>query len=485
MEKQMKKILLFFIMINIFLAFFTVCFAGTESNDINAIDENLYPGVKSKILDLKSKHPNWNIKVEYTDLDFNEVIVGEHQGHETSSTNIKNCVPSTSASYAGLWICEICGKKAYDTGSWYCASTEALKYMIDVRNSVNETDIFQFLQLSSNEDYTNNGTVKSTLMAMASSTNYFDEECINAIITAATTYHVDPYYIMAKIKVEQGSKTTTLISGQGYNGQYPGVYNFFNIGATGGNKDEVIRAGLAYAASQGWTSKTKAIIDGTRIIANSYISKEQDTLYYQKFNVVGSNMFNHQYEQNILGAQTGGTSLMKIYKEMDKNLSSGAYTFVIPLYKNMPTTACPRPNTSQTHSIENVVMGDVNKDNSVNIMDVVLLINHLKGISRLPDDVLASAKVTGNSEVTIMDVVLVINSLKGSAVLPSGGYELGSITNNTDIKLSANGTKLGSLNSGTAIKVITRGTQEINGQFWDLVVASNGKYGYISRNSWR
>lgn len=348
MGNKMKKFLLFFIFINIFLGLFLVSYAGTESNDINGIDENLYPGVKSKLQALKSAHPNWNIKVEYTDLDWNEVINAEHQGHGTTSQNIKNCVSSTSSSYSGLWICEICGKTKYDTGAWYCASTDALKYMMDVRNSVNETDVFQFLQLSSTQDYTNDTNVKNTLTNMAKTTNYLDSECINAIIEAASTYHVDPYYIMAKIIVEQGNTTTTLISGNGYNGQYPGVYNFFNIGATGNGKDDVIRQGLAYAASQGWTTKRASIVNGTRIIAQNYIAKEQDTLYYQKFNVVGNNRFNHQYEQNILGAQTGGTSLRKIYKNMDSNLS-GNYSFIIPLYKNMPTSACVRPSTTASH----------------------------------------------------------------------------------------------------------------------------------------
>ncbi len=69
-------------------------------------------------------------------------------------------------------------------------------------------------------DFTNNETVKNVLRNMASTTNYLDEECINAIIKAATDYHVDPYYIMAKIIDEQGSKVTPLIAGNGYNGNY-------------------------------------------------------------------------------------------------------------------------------------------------------------------------------------------------------------------------------------------------------------------------
>jgi len=485
MNQRIKKFILFFIIFNILLAFSSVCFAGTESSDINAIDDNLYPGVKAKIQAVKNVHPSWNIKVEYTDLDWNEVINGEHQAHGAAN-NPTNLVTSSSSNYGGLWICEICGKEKCDSGYWYCASTQAIEYMMDVRNSINETDIFQFMQLSTSSD-SNNDTVRDILKRMAASTSYIDNECVEAIITAANTYHVDPYYIMAKIIGEQGTKTTTLIAGNGYNGQYVGVYNFFNIGATGsdGTSATVIRNGLAYAASQGWTSKTKAIVDGTRIISQSYIAKEQDTLYYQKFNVVGSNLYNHQYQQNILGAQNEGTSLRKIYLKMDSNLS-GNYTFVIPLYKNMPSTPASRPSTTSSHVIFSQVMGDLNGDGQINILDVVIMINHLKGTQKLSGDYLEAAKVTVNLDVTITDVVLLINYLKGTAVLPSGGYQTASITSDgTEVKLSKGGTTYKTLNNGTSIKVISKASMDINGIYWDLIVSSNGVYGYINRNNWK
>ena len=97
--------------------------------------------------------------------------------------------------------------------------------MMDPRNSINNSDVFQFLQLSSSsQDYTNNQTVRNVLKSMANGIKYMDEECINAILKAATDYHVDPYYIMAKIVGEQGGAekptVSALVSGNGYNGNY-------------------------------------------------------------------------------------------------------------------------------------------------------------------------------------------------------------------------------------------------------------------------
>ena len=149
MNKRIKKFLFFFIIFNIIIfACSGLCFAGTESTDINAIDDNLYPGIKTKIQALQAAHPNWTFKVEYTDLTWKEIINGEHQNHGAANDPV-NLVPSKSSSYGGLWICEICGTEKCDSGSWYCASKEAIEYMMDPRNSLNNTDVFQFLQTSS------------------------------------------------------------------------------------------------------------------------------------------------------------------------------------------------------------------------------------------------------------------------------------------------------------------------------------------------
>lgn len=484
MNKMIKRSLIFFLFIYILISGSMICFAGTVSTDINAIDDTLYPGVKAKIQELQAQYPSWIFKVEYTDLDWNEVINGEHQGHgaENSATNV---VPANNSSYSGLWICEVCGTTVYDTGSWYCASTEALEYMMDVRNSINKTDVFQFLELSSNEDYTNNETVKNKLKEMATATDYLDEECINAILTTATNGKVNPYYLMAKIIQEQGYTTKTLIAGNGYNGQYVGVYNFFNFGASGNGEDVVITNGLAYAAAQGWTSKSISIEKGAELIATNYIAKEQDTLYYQKFNVVGSNLYKHQYQQNILGAQSEGTKLRKIYLQIDPDLS-GNYVFTIPLYKNMPSSACPRPSTTEKHKeTTDLLMGDVNQDNSVNIIDAVCLINYLNGQGTVAENGVLASKVTGREDVTILDAVCLINYLNGDAVFAVNSIKTGTLVKDTNILLSPSGTSITNASTETSIKILQLGDVMINNSYWDLIVTSRGYYGYIPRDSWK
>ena len=491
MNKRIKKIFLLFLII---YALCILCssksYARTIDTNIDGIDDSQYPGFKAMIKELQANNPNWTFKVEYTDLTWEEVLTGEHQGHGGDPSNL---VDADSRSYAGLWICEICGKQRYDNGGLYCASVEALEYMMDPRNSLNESDLFQFMQLSSFENC-NNETVRATLRSMASSYPLIDEECIDAVIDAANNYCVDPYYIMAKILEEQ-SITSPLYTGSGLtdsNGNvlYEGYYNLLNVGAyaSTGRAYDVILNGLAYAArpSNNWTSKGASIDGGVALLANSYISKDQDTLYYQKFDVVGdSSKYEHQYQQHVLGAQTAGTLLRRLYRKFDSNLE-GNYSFIIPLYKNMPVDACPRPATDQEHSQgSGVTMGDVNQDGKINIIDVIKLVNYLNGNLELNGAEAAAAKVCGHSNITILDAIKLINYLNDNAVLPSGDMITTELNYSTNVRLTPSGTGYRTLSGGTSIKILGLGSNVVNGEYWDLIVSANGVYGYIPRSSYQ
>lgn len=438
---------------------------------------------------LQANHPTWTFKVEYTDLTWEEVINGEHQGHTADPSNL---VEAGSSSYGGLWICEICGKQRYDNGNLYCASREALEYMMDPRNSLNDTDLFQFMQLSGFEDF-NNDNVRNVLRNMASNYSVITEECIEAVIEAANTYHVDPYYIMAKI-IEEQSSTSPLFTGSGLtdpNGNvlYSGYYNLLNIGAyaSTGRSYDVILNGLAYAArpSNNWTSKGASILGGVAILANGYIAKDQDTLYYQKFDVTGDTKYSHQYQQNVLGAQTAGSIMRRLYRKFDPNLE-GSYNFIIPLYKNMPEAVCSRPATNVEHAEESgILMGDVNQDGQINIIDVIKLVNYLNGNIELNSAEAAAAKVCQKSDITILDAIKLVNYLNDNAVLPSGNTITTEITSRTSVRLTPNGTEYSSLGEGTSIKVLRQAVSAAEDVYWDLIVSSSGVYGYIPRNSYQ
>lgn len=315
---------IFFTMVNVNQVF---AVNQTISEDINSIDSSKYPGVKEQIQQLKTKHPNWSFKILYTDIDWNEAIGKEYLGHGSSP---KNLVPKTHNS---SWICNICGvDKAYDNGSWRCASKSGIEYMMDPRNSINEADIFQF------EELTSTGSDVNIVKKMTNGTFLQGRE--QEITNIANTKGVNAYYIVARLIQEQGKSGSELISGK------TGYYNAFNFGASGSTSEQVIANGLAYAKKKGWDTLEKSISGGIDLIANEYIKIGQNTLYFQKFNVTNKSTFAHQYQQNLFAAKTESATLRNTYLDIESYDSK--HTFIIPVFKNMPSKACLTPDGNST-----------------------------------------------------------------------------------------------------------------------------------------
>lgn len=360
MNKKIKIISLIVILtiiINILISIIiqnkTYAVTQSFSADIENINESKYPGIKEKIKQLQSKYPNWNFKILYTGLDWNKVITNEYTGHGASP---KNLIYKTS-SYQGEWICSICGEKGYDNGNWKCASEQAIKYIMDPRNSINETNIFQF------EELTNSGCDLNTLKSMTKGT--FLEGHEQGIIDVANNNNVNAYYIVARLIQEQGKSGTVLTSGSGYNGVGAGYYNAFNIAASGNSTAEILTNALLYAQKEGWTSLDASINGGIRFLAKHYIQKGQNTLYLQKFDVEATNgLYSNQYMQNILAAQNEGITLKNTYINM--NSMSSSHTFIIPVYENMPIDPCSKPDTNGTSTTDKDMV-KVNVDSTLRI----------------------------------------------------------------------------------------------------------------------
>lgn len=424
MKKNIKRLAVIIMLISIYIVINSIlgldkasAISQTISTDINGIDSSMYPEIKEMIQALQSEHPNWKFKVLYTDIEWNDAIANEYVGH--NGTYSRNLVPTNNSRYAGDWICKVCGlENTYDSGKWYCASEAAIGYMMDVRNSVNNSDIFQFMELSYSD--CNIDSVRQ----MVYGTFLDNETCINTIMEAGMTYNVNVYYLVARLLQEQGSEGSTLSKGQGYNGQYVGYYNVFNIGASGNKKENVILNGLKKAEEKGWNTIEASIMGGTQIIAKNYIAKGQNTLYLQKFDVDNSdgNLYWHQYMQNVLAAQSEGTTLRKKLTNINGNVDR-EYTFVIPLFKNMPLTAVPRPSTISTGNYTNVELVRVNVNSALKLRseprsDAKKLCSISKGdvITRLEK---ATQKVDG----TYWDYVMTSNGTKGYAARETYDYE--------------------------------------------------------------
>ena len=154
----------------------------------------------------------------------------------------------------------------------------------------------------------------------------------------------------------------------------------------------------------------------------------------------------------------------------------------------MPAAACPRPNTTEKHKeTTDLMMGDVNQDNSVNIVDAVCLINYLNGQNAVSEKGLLASKVTGRNDVSIVDAVCLINYLNGDAVFAVNSIKTGSLIQNTNITLSPspNGGIIYVGSKDSSIKILKLGDTLLHNTYWDLIVTSKGYYGYIPRGSWK
>jgi hypothetical protein len=155
-----------------------------------------------------------------------------------------------------------------------------------------------------------------------------------AFMTIGKSTGVSPYHLASRVRQEQGTLgTSSLISGT-YT-DYKGYFNYFNIGASGATATDVIKNGLSYAKSKGWSTRYKSLLGGAQILAKNYIAVGQDTLYFQKFNVVYSkSLYSHQYMANVTAAYSEGRKLGNGYSDKQQ-----AFVFRIPVYTGMPDSA--------------------------------------------------------------------------------------------------------------------------------------------------
>lgn len=314
-------------------------------NDVPISPADLYEDIKlfpesyqSALIALKQIHPNWQFVAVETDIDFSTAI--------NSEIGDKSWV---SGSLYKSYSEGLAGQK-----NWYYASPETIEFYMDPRTALTEERIFQFEQLTFNPEVHNVEDLatflEGTFMAdgnqipglNAHAGNWYSNYLMAFCNSFSENISLSPYYVAARIIQEQGKNGSVMISGTVPG--YEGLYNYFNIGASGKTDSEVIANGLTYAKNHGWTSGYYALLGGCKFLYNDYVSIGQDTLYSQKFNYVNGK-FSHQYMQNVTAAITEGTSTYSMYKKNDK-YNTIPFVFKIPVYNNMPATPIEKPVTT-------------------------------------------------------------------------------------------------------------------------------------------
>lgn len=328
----------------------------TSDDDDTEVDEDYITSLKklgfpdsycSALEKLHATYDAWVFEPVLTGLDWKTAVEQESKAGVNLVQSIVNDSRKSTESYAYDWSTN--KWYGFDGADWVCASSDFIAYCMDPRNFLNETYIFQFETLEYAKYQTKDG-VSSILANTFMSGKYKDTDkkkysYASTFVEVGKSLSVSPYHLAARCKQEQGIYgTSQLISGT-YEG-YEGYYNYFNIGAyTTASADKVVN-GLIKAKNEGWDSIYKAIAGGSAVVADNYIKKGQNTIYFEKFNVANtSKLYSHQYMTNVMAAISEGSSSGSAYT--DKNQ---AFVFRIPVYENMPESAVTFTDTGNANN---------------------------------------------------------------------------------------------------------------------------------------
>ncbi len=318
---------------------------------------------------LHMAYPNWEFTPDITGLTIEEASKEEENSAVLQTGNSNYYLRATPIET-----------------DYYYIKANVIASFLDPRNLMYPNYIFQFLDLESSKDIVNDAALENISGSKGNFRNYFEEfkqaalkNNVNAIHIMvrsrqeganASTYDEEKKIILPKYAAVTGLYTTNSgrTSKQGFSLDH--YFNFYNIGSYADkNYDFPVQRGLVYAAGflakdecisykenedktktpyyddtkcgnlsyqRPWNDEAKAISGGAEFIVKSYISRGQNTLYYQKWNVSSKhyyNLYTHQYMTNSMAPISEATSLYNAYKAGD--LLNSKFNFIIPVYKDL------------------------------------------------------------------------------------------------------------------------------------------------------
>ena len=301
---------------------------------------------------LHEQHPKWIFTAQKLGVDWNtalkeECVVGRNLVHSSALASWKSMEKGAYDFNGGYWY-------GLD-GSWVAASKEIIMYYMDPRNFLNDTYIFMFENQSYDPSYQTESGVKTILADTFMSGSYTCPDTkkkytySQTFMDAAKKSGVSPYHLASRCRNEQGvnGAPQSLGTVKGYEN----YFNFFDIQAYATSTMTAAEMGCKYAKTTNptyllpWTNQYKSIVGGSIFLGTRYITKGQDTLYLQKFDMVdgGNGLYYHQYMTCVFGQANEAISLKNAYSQ---DILNSAMEFKIPVYNNMPDKLCPKPTSS-------------------------------------------------------------------------------------------------------------------------------------------
>lgn len=305
----------------------------SEMSNLEAIYVNFPSGYHAALTALSQSHPNWIFVPFHTGLEWSEVLAAQREGdrslvYRTVDDSWKSKDPGDYDPATGQYVPK-------SGANWFRASETGVSYCLNPINYLNENNIFAFEQLTYNQSIHNSSGVAAIIANSWMSGRALEDGSgglyQDVFVEIGSRTGVSPYHLASRVLQEQGVRGDSALISGAY-----GAYNYFNVKASGATDTEILANGIAYAQSQGWVTRYASILGGAQVVGGNYISKGQDSLYLQKFDVDASyyGLYSHQYMQNIQAPMTESVSVKRAYANagaLDNN-----YVFKIPVYLNMP-----------------------------------------------------------------------------------------------------------------------------------------------------
>ena len=282
----MKKIISLFI--SVLLTLSTLLSApfvfGADSFEQQLINAGFTSQYIAPLVALHEKYPNWEFKPLITGVNWSTAVANERTPHSQQLIQKTNSNASKGY-YCNCSSCYKNGNYVIQEGStWVSASQSAVEYYMNPTNFLTEKYIFQFESTAYDSSQTVSGVetiLKGTWMSNSkivykdsngSSHTYVNTIYPNgptyaqAIVEAAKNSGLSAYYIASKIVQEVGGSTNSAIGASGTNSTYPGIYNYYNIGAYSGGLD-----GLKWASqsSSGYVTNCNANLRASATTSSS------------------------------------------------------------------------------------------------------------------------------------------------------------------------------------------------------------------------
>lgn len=331
-------------------------YAKTESLDdyYKSLREKGFPdSYLTYLAEIHARHPNWEFEADIINLDFDDIVVNE-------GYNGRNLLQGSAFNYnyrsMGLDTYNVLKDEFYDYDTekgWYNASLEAIAFYLDPRNYLNEKYIFAFESLYYNDSH-DTAMISKILSGQSfwsSVYKNYSNSVSEDLISATKKIGISSVHIASRIKQEISNINTDdprLGGSFTYNNKsYSGYYNFFNIKVYGTNK---IVNGMVYAMNNGWNTPYNGLYGGSNFIYNEYVGVNQDTMYYEKFDVSTTDgHYTHQYMQNLAAAVQETDTSYKSYVGLGNYLEK-KMVFTIPVYKNMSNYAVTSPRVGNPNN---------------------------------------------------------------------------------------------------------------------------------------